>query len=177
MELILRDFTAMHPNTRSNVLDLEDPEIFRSPILYLSEPGTWGISPEGAKNLREHLLKGGFIIFDDFDGPGHWENWQAQIQRALPEFHPIEITGTHPIYDTFFYIRDIYLPHPLNGTRPTYLGIFEDNDPSKRMMAIINYNQDLGEAWEYAARGLFPVDVTNDAFRLGVNYIIWGLSR
>jgi hypothetical protein len=178
MQFILEEFTAMHPNTRgSNVFDLEDREIFQSPILYLSEPGTWGITEEGARNLREYLLKGGFIIFDDFDGYGHWESWESQIKLALPEYEPIEIDGTHPIFDTFFYVPDIYIAHPMIGARPTYLGIFEDNDPSKRMLAMINWNQDLGEFWEYAATGFFPVDPTNDAFRLGVNYIIWGLTR
>jgi hypothetical protein len=178
MQLILKEFTAMQPNTSgSNVFDLEDPEIFQYPILYLSEPGTWGITPEGARNLREYLLKGGFIIFDDFDGYGHWESWESQIQQALPEYRPIEIDGSHPIFDTFFFVPDIYIPHPMIGARPTYLGIFEDNDPSKRMLAMINWNQDLGEFWEYAATGFFPVDPTNDAFRLGVNYIIWGLTR
>jgi hypothetical protein len=178
MQNILAEFTAMKPNTRySNVYDLEDPEIFRNPIIYLSEPGFWGITPEGARNLREYLLKGGFIIFDDFDGYGHWESWEAQIEQALPEYEPVEIDGTHPIFDTFFYVPDIYIAHPMIGARPTYLGIFEDNDPSKRMLAMINWNQDLGEFWEYAATGFFPVDPTNDAFRLGVNYIIWGLTR
>jgi hypothetical protein len=178
MQFILEEFTAMNPNTKgTNVFDLEDPEIFQFPILYLSEPGFWGITDEGARNLRDYLLKGGFIIFDDFDGYGHWENWEGQIRHALPEFEPIEIDGTHPIFDTFFYVPDIYITHPIIGARPTYLGIFEDNDPTKRMLAMINYNQDLGEFWEYAATGFFPVDPTNDAFRLGVNYIIWGMTR
>jgi len=104
MQFILEEFTAMHPNTSdSNVLDLEDGEIFRNPVLYLSEPGTWRITEVGARNLRAHLDKGGFML--------------------------------------------------------------------------INYNADLAEYWEFAARGFFPVDPTNDAFRLGVNYFIYALTR
>ena len=168
----------MHPNTGgSNVLDLENPEIFRYPILYLSEPGFWRITEEGARNLREHLLKGGFIIFDDFDGPGHWENWEGALRMAFPDFRPIEIDEKHPIFDTFFYIQDIYIPHPMIGVRPEYYAIFEDNDPNKRMMALVAYNGDLAEYWEYAATGFFPVDPTSDSFRLGVNFFIYGLTR
>jgi hypothetical protein len=175
---ILKEFTSMHPNTGgSNVVDLEDPEIFRSPILYLSEPGFWSITDEGARNLRAHLLKGGFIIFDDFDGPGHWENWAEMIARALPGARPIEIDQTHPIFDTFFFIEDIYVPHPMAGFKPDYYAIYEDNDPAKRMMALIVYNGDLAEYWEYAATGFFPVDPTSDSFRLGVNFFIYGLTR
>ena len=178
IEVILDELTSMNPNTRgSNVLDLEDPEIFQHPVLYLSEPGFWGITGEGARNLREHLLKGGFIIFDDFDGYGHWENWEAQIRRALPEYRPIEIDQTHPIFDSFFWVEDIYVPHPMVAVSPTYYGIFEDNDPSRRMLALVNYNADLAEYWEWSAQGYFPVDPTNDAYRLGVNYIIYGVTH
>jgi hypothetical protein len=178
MEEILNEFTLVYPNTGgSNVLDLEDPEIFRSPILYLSEPGFWSITADGAKNLRDHLLKGGFIIFDDFDGPGHWENWLDAITQALPEYRPIEINETHPIFDTFFYIQNIYIPHPMIGARPSYFGIFENNDPNERMMAMIAYNGDLAEYWEYAATGFFPVDPTSDSFRIGVNFFIYGMTR
>jgi hypothetical protein len=178
MQLILTEFTSMRPNTRgSNVLDLEDPEIFRHPILYMSEPGFWRITSEGAANLREHLLKGGFIIFDDFDGYGHWESWESQILRALPEYRPIEIFADHPVFDSFFFIQDIYVPHPFASVKPQYFGIFEDNDPTQRMLALVNYNGDLAEYWEYATEGFFPVDPTSDAFRLGVNYFIYGVTR
>jgi hypothetical protein len=163
----------------SVVLDLEDRSIFSYPILYMSEPGFWGITDEGVTNLREYLLKGGFIIFDDFDGPGHWENWLDQIRQALPEYRPIEIDESHPVFRTFFFVEDIYVPNPMlrNAPKPTYLGIFEDNDPAKRMLALVNYNSDLAEYWEWSATGYLPIDPTNDAYRLGVNYFIWGLTH
>jgi hypothetical protein len=177
MQTILDEVTTVSTVVESSVVvDLEDRAIFQHPILYLSEPGFWGITEEGARNLREHLLKGGFIIFDDFDGPGHWENWEAQIRQALPEYRPIEIDESHPVFRTFFFVEDIYVPHP-NSQRPTYLGIFEDNDPEKRMLALVNYNSDLAEYWEWSASGYLPIDPTNDAYRLGVNYFIWGLTH
>jgi hypothetical protein len=178
MQLVLDEVTSVHPVTgTSEVLDLEDPAIFQHPILYMSEPGFWRITPEGAQNLRTHLLKGGFIIFDDFDGPGHFESWEAQMRQALPEHRPIPIDDTHPVFRTFFFIEDIYVPHPMVSVRPEYLGIFEDNDPQKRMLALVNWNSDLAEYWEYAATGYLPIDPTNDAYRLGVNYFIWGLTH
>jgi hypothetical protein len=44
-------------------------------------------------------------------------------------------------------------------------------------MVLANHNSDLAEYWEYAAQGYFPVDPTNDAFRLGINYIVYGLTH
>jgi hypothetical protein len=177
LQEILAEFTDLDPNTHgSNVLDLESREILRHPILYMSEPGFWSITEEGARNLREHLLKGGMLIFDDFEAE-QWYNMAAQVERALPEGEWVEIGPEHPIFDTFFYVEDIYVPHPLVRVTPRYMAILEDNHPTGRVMVLANHNSDLAEYWEYAARGYFPVDPTNDAFRLGVNYIIYGMTR
>jgi hypothetical protein len=177
MQVMLSEFTAMHPNLGdSNVLDLEDPEIFRYPILYMSEPGFWSITEEGAANLRQHLLRGGLIIFDDFEAD-QWYNFAAQLKRALPEYDFIEIDGTHPVFQSFFAIDDIYVPHPLVSVTPKYFGMFENNDPSQRMLALVNYNSDLAEYWEWSGQGFFPVDPTTEAYKLGVNYIIYALTH
>jgi hypothetical protein len=177
MQIMLNEFTAVSANTEgSNVFELEDREIFRNPILYISEPGTWGLTDEGALNLREHLLKGGFLIFDDFE-EDQWYNMAEQLALALPEGQWVEIGPEHPIFDTFFYVENIYVPHPLVRVTPSYRAIFEDNDPDKRIMVLANHNSDLAEYWEYAAQGYFPVDPTNDAFRLGINYIVYGLTH
>ena len=178
MQVVLKEITSMDPVLETSVVvDLEDPALFSHPILYLSEPGFWRVTEEGARNLRTHLLKGGFIIFDDFDGPGHWESWQAQMAQALPEYRPTEIDETHPVFRTFFQVDDIYVPHPMARVRPQYLAIFEDNDPNGRMMALINYNADLAEYWEWSTSGYLPIDPTNDAYRLGVNYFIYALTH
>jgi len=70
----------------SNVYDLEDRTIFQNPILYMSEPGFWQVTKQGASNLREYLLKGGFIIFDDFEDTGNqWPTFEASFRQVLPE--------------------------------------------------------------------------------------------
>jgi hypothetical protein len=177
LSLILNELTSIRPNLEaSNILDLEDPEIFRQPILYIWEPGYWGISEGGAANLRDYMLKGGFVIFDDFE-EGQWDNFEAQFRLALPqaEFMPLDLS--HPIYHVFFSIDQLNLPHPFGNVVPGYYGVFEDNDPTKRMMALVNHNADIAEYWEYSDRGFFPVDLTNDAYKLGVNYFVYGLTH
>lgn len=177
MQLMLNEFTAVRARTGpSVVLELEDDEIFRYPILYVSEPGYWSITEEGARNLRTFLLKGGFLMFDDFEGR-QWDNMAAQVARALPEGQWFEVDASHPMFGTFFHVEDIYVPHPFVRVPPSYQVIFEDNDPSKRIMVLANHNSDLAEYWEYLASGYFPVDPTNDAFRLGINYIVYALTH
>jgi hypothetical protein len=169
-------------NTRArldgtNVYDLDDAGIFENPIVYVSEPGYWTSRPSEAENLGKHLLKGGFIIFDDFEGEGHWRNMTAQMARALPGHRFIPITVDHPIFHSFFDIQALDVPHPSVNVVPEYLAIFEDNNPSRRMLALANWNNDLAEYWEWSAEGLYNPDPTNDAYRLGVTYIVYAMTH
>lgn len=161
----------------TNVFDLDDEGIFENPILYVSEPGFWTTSASQAENLGKYLLKGGFIIFDDFEGDYQWQNMATQMARALPDHHWITLTVDHPIFHSFFDIRKLDVPHPLVNVIPSYRALFENNDPSRRMIALANWNNDLAEYWEWSAEGLFNPDPTNDAYRLGVNYIVYAMTH
>ncbi len=142
----------------------------------MSEPGYWSATDQGIATLRAFLLKGGFLIFDDFE-LNQWDNMAYQMAHALPEHEWFEIDGSHPIFRSFYLFADIYVPHPLVSVRPNYQAIFEDNDPSKRIMVLANHNSDLAEYWEWSARGVFGMAPTNDAYRLGVNYIIYAATH
>jgi hypothetical protein len=174
---LLSELTNIEANTAStNVFTLDDPELFRHPISYLSEPGFWTMSDEEADRLRSYLLKGGFLIFDDFELE-QWHNFEAQMKRVLPEHRLVEIDVDHPIFQSFFEMKTITFPHPLVPVSPTYYGIFEDDDPSKRLMVIVNYNNDVAEYWEWSDQGWFPIDITNEAYKLGINYMIYALTH
>ena len=161
----------------TNVFRLDDPELFRYPIAYISEPGFWHMSESEVEGLRNYWLKGGFVIFDDFEAR-QWDNFEYQVRRALPDHQLIEVDVTQAIFQVFFEIRKLDFPHPLVRVEPSYWAIFEDNDPAGRMMAIVNYNNDVAEYWEWSDQGgFFPVDFTNDAYKLGVNYIVYGMTH
>ena len=161
----------------TNVLELDDPEIFRNPVLYIWEPGFWSITPSEADNLRKYLLKGGFVIFDDFEGEDQWDNMVQQVRQAVPDLDWIRIDVTHPIFHSFFDIQKLDIPHPIVNVIPEYYGLFEDNDPNGRMLALANHNNDIAEYWEWSAEGLYSQDWTGDAYRLGVNFFIYALTH
>jgi hypothetical protein len=160
----------------TNVLELNDPELFQHPVAYISEPGFWTMSDEEALLLRQYVLKGGFLIFDDFENE-QWENLETQLSRVLPEYRPIPIDVSHPIFHSFFDMETIDFPHPMVDVMPSYFGVFEDNDPAGRMLAIVNYNNDIAEYWEWSDSGWLPIDITNEAYKLGVNYMIYALTH
>lgn len=174
---ILQYVSTVRPTLpETGVLTLEDPEIFKYPILYISEPGFWSVTDEGARNLRNYLLKGGFLIFDDFENE-QWNNMESQLRRAIPEYDFVEIGPEHPVFTSFFRIKDIYVPHPLVNVVPKYYAIFENNDPKRRVMVLANWNADIAEYWEWSDRAYLPVDLSNEAYKLGVNYLIYGLTH
>ena len=126
----------------SNILDLDDSRIFENPVIYMSEPGNWTTDDAEAANLRAYLLKGGFIIFDDFRGRD-WFNLEEQMKRVLPELRFVELSADHPIFNSFFAIKDLHFLQSYNAQQagvasPTYWGMFEDNDRKKRLIAIAN---------------------------------------
>lgn len=177
MHRILEFLTTVRVHSEgTNVLTLDDPRIFRHPILYLSEPGYWRITASEASHLRDYLLKGGFLILDDFEEE-QWLNMEAQLARALPEHRFLELGPEHPVFQSLLRVDDIYVPHPFVRARPRYMGLFEDNEPARRLLVLANHNSDLAEYWEWSGNGFFPLDVTNDAYALGVNSIVYGLTR
>lgn len=179
LALILRELTALNLRTdESLVLTLDDPELFNYPIAFMWEPGFWNLTDREAAAFRAYLLKGGFAVFEDFDGPEQWNHFEAQMRRVLPEGRLVKLDGTHRIFNSFFAINDINaIVHPMTGIHPSYYGIFEDNDPRKRLMVAANFDNDVPEYWEWSGEGLYPFDASNEAYKLGVNYVIYGLTH
>ncbi len=160
----------------SNILTLDDPQLGRYPVAYMAEPGFWRPSEKEVLGLRNYLTKGGFIIFDDFAGQ-HWMNFESQMRRVFPNVRAVPLDTKHPIFDSFYKISSLEYTHPYYGLKSVFYGFFEDNDPRKRLLAIANYNNDLSEMWEFSDVGMFPVDMSNEAYKLGVNYVIYALTR
>ena len=176
---ILQELTALDIHTDdSRILTLDDPDLFKYPVAFMWEPGFWNLTDREGEAFRAYLAKGGFAVFEDFDGASQWSNFEAQMRRVLPNGRFVRLENAHRIFDTFFEIRDIHaIVHPMSGIRPSYYGIYEDNDSSKRLMVVANYDNDVPEYWEWSGQGLFPFDASNEAYKLGVNYVVYGLTH
>jgi len=175
---ILRELSTVRPYMDGgNVFALDDPELFKYPLAYMSEPGFWEPTDKEAAALRTYLQKGGFIIFDDFFG-AHWYNFETQLRRVLPQARFVPLDPSHPIFDSFFRIE---VPAGANGGgrrgQAQFVGVFEDNDPTKRLLMIANYNNDIGENWEWSDSGFIPVELSNEAYKLGVNYVVYAMTH
>ena len=170
---------------RANVVTLDDPELFTYPIAYIIEVGWWAPTDLEVAGLRAYLQKGGFLIVDDFKLPGWrglpgggWQPFEDNMRRVLPGAKFYEMDPSDPIFHSFFDIVSLDdFPQAYTYGKAVFRGVYEDNDPKKRLLMIINYNTDVSQYWEWSGRGLRPFDDTNEAYKLGVNYLIYGLTH
>lgn len=177
---ILNEVTNLKPKiAETSILALDDPTLARYPIVYMAEPGYWTATDAEAEAFRAYLLKGGFVIFDDFsESRGGWGAFEYTFRRVLPEARFFDLTGSHQIFHSFFEIPSLdILPQAYDAGRPILRAVFEDNDPARRMMAMINYNTDISEYWEGTGFGFEAAWERNEAYKLGVNYVIYGMTH
>ncbi len=161
----------------SSVLSLDDPALFDHPIAYIVEVGAWAPTEPETLGLQRWLRRGGFLIVDDFDSRD-WFNFEHQMAKVLPGARLQPIPPEHPIFDAFYRITTFdQVRHPYSGVQTSFWGIYEDNDPAKRLMLIANRDGDIAEFWEFSDQGFFPVDLSNEAYKLGINYIVYALTR
>jgi hypothetical protein len=175
---ILSEITLIDPYLGGgNILTLDDPELMKYPIAYLCEPGFWTMTEKERDALRAYLAKGGFLIIDDFAGGQHWYNFEQQIRELLPDARLVKLDASEPIFDSFYRIESLAFTHPNYGLPSEFWGVYEDNDPSKRLLMIVNYNNDIGDYWEWSDAGFLPIDLTNEAYKLGVNYVMYAFTH
>ena len=184
----------------ANTIRFDDPELFKYPIAYVIEPDWWAITEKESTALRNYMLKGGFVIVDDFKvfgrggfgggggteylrspgtGGGGWPSFEEMMKHVMPGYRFFDMDPAHPAFHSFFEIKslDNFPQAYIRNGKPIFRGMFEDNDPDKRLLMIVNYNTDISQYWEWSGRGLRPFDDTNEAYKLGVNYLIYGLTH
>ena len=179
---MLQNITSIDTHLEgSNVHTLDDPELLKIPLVYLTEPGYWYPSELEVVGLREFIKKGGFIIVDDFHFQNEWAVFENAIRRVLPDGQIMPLNISNPIFNSFFQIDSLKVPYPgrlgEQGLMGEFSGIYEDNDPAKRLMVVINYNIDLGDYVEWSDRDIYSQLPTNEAYKFMINYVVYGLTH
>ena len=160
------------------LIQLLDERVFDYPWLYAVEVGQWYLDDDEAALLREYLDRGGFLMVDDFWGEYEWQIFTDSMLRVFPD-RPIEELGEdhellHVLYDldqrTQIPGRNGQRP----GTVPHWRGIFDDGG---RLMVAINFNMDMGDAWEHADDPWYPEPMTALAYRFAVNYLVYAMTH
>ena len=183
---IMKEITTTRPFVESGsifgsaIINMDDPLLFKYPVAYLSEAGGWHMTDSELKAFKKYIERGGFMIFDDMGANGQTGdimNLNYEWQRAFPKAKLQLVPATHPVFDSFFKIdlTKVQMFYARGYPAQIY-GYFEDNDPRKRLLAVVNDMQDLGEYIEFSNEG-FNVLPANEAYKLLINYFVYALSH
>jgi hypothetical protein len=172
---ILGEVTKIDVNPGGHIVSFENEDCFQYPVAYLCEVGFLNLSEKEAHNMREYLLRGGFLIVDDFRGAREFDNFIYQLKAVFPERALEELPRSHPIFTCFYDISDLSLEPPYSRfNRPEYWGMKDDRG---RLMMVIDYNNDISDYWEWSADPFYDFQDTNEGFKYGVNYILYALTH
>jgi hypothetical protein len=160
------------------LITLNDERIFDYPWLYAVEVGQWYLSDTEAALLREYLDRGGFLMVDDFWGEYEWSVFADSMLRVFPDRRiedlPEDHTLLHVLYDLDQRTQIPGRGGQRPGTVPHWRGIFDED---RRLMVAINFNMDMGDAWEHADDPWYPEPMTALAYRFAVNYLIYSMTH
>jgi hypothetical protein len=181
----IRRLTRIQANPEGRNIRLLDEEIFDYPFLYAVEVGRWLLSDEETQRLREYLLRGGFLMVDDFHGTLEWENFMASMSRVFPDRPVVDIADNDEVFHVLYDLdHRVQIPNiwgamtgrswERDGYTPHWRGIYDDEG---RLVVAINFNMDIGDAWEHADTPQYPQPLTALAYRFGINYVLYSMTH
>ena len=160
------------------LITLDDDRIFDYPWLYAVEVGQWSLSDSEAAQLRQYINRGGFLMVDDFWGESEWSVFMASMRRVFPDRPIVDMQDEHEIMHIHYDIKErTQIPGrggPRAGLRPHWRAILDDEG---RVVVAINYNMDMGDAWEHADDPSYPAAMTGLAYRFAMNYVVYSMTH
>ncbi|MEL7536669.1 MAG: DUF4159 domain-containing protein [Pseudomonadota bacterium] len=181
----IKRLTRVNTADEGEILTVMDDALFDYPWLYAVEVGYWSLNQVEADRLREYLERGGFLVVDDFHGTFEWASFMESMLRVFPDRPVREIPESdeslHVLYDLD---QRVQIPSIMllrtgrtwerDGRTPHWRGIYDDDG---RLMVAINFNMDIGDAWEHADTPSYPENMTALAYRFGISYIIYAMTH
>jgi hypothetical protein len=196
----VRRLTRIDSKSVEQVVSFGEDDMYNFPMMYAVEVGHWMLRDEDAQQLREFLLRGGFLMVDDFHGSNagdhaaadgerinEWQTFTDSMSRVFPDRPIVEIQDSDPIFHTLYdldkrfqvpgaqYFESglIYEKGP-TGKEPHWRAIRDDKG---RIMVAICHNMDLGDAWEHSDEARYDEKWASLAYRIAMNYFVYDLTH
>jgi hypothetical protein len=183
--MALKRLTRIQMRPTEQVVDLDSDEIFNYPWVYAVQVGSWTFTESQAKRLREYLLKGGFLMVDDFHGTEDWDRFMEGMRQVLPDRPVEDLTDSDEIFHVLYDLSERFqVPgeqyvntgrtYEKDGYVPKWRAI---RDEKGRIIVAICHNMHLGDAWEWADMPEYPEAFASMAYRIGLNYVVYGMTH
>lgn len=183
---LVRRLTRIHARSAEQPINLEDgDDVYNWPWMYAVEVGHWDLGDQHVAKLRDYLLRGGFLMVDDFHGSFEWDAFTASMTRVFPDRPIIDIPDNDPIFHTIYDLNErVQVPgaqylrsgemHEYDGVTARWRGIYDDRG---RIMVAICHNMDLGDSWEWADSPEYPEKFSALGIRIAINYIAYSMTH
>ena len=183
---LVRRLSIIDARSVEQPVNLDDgDDVFNWPWLYAVEVGQWDLTDSQAAQLREYLLRGGFLMVDDFHGSREWAIFVESMRRVFPDRPIVDLPDDDPIFHTFWDLEErqqipglqyVYSGRPFeqDGFDAHWRGIYDDQG---RVMVAICHNMDLGDAVEHSDTPQYPQELSAIAMRTFLNYIIYAMTH
>jgi hypothetical protein len=191
----IRRLTRIDTRSVEQVVDLDGSgDELDFPAMYAVEVGHWDLPEAQAAQLREFLLRGGFLMVDDFHGDepyngvsSEWQVFTASIKRVFPDREIVDLPDAAPIFHSVYDLDErvqvpgwqyersglTYEAGP-TGMTPHWRAILDDKG---RVMVAICHNMDLGDAWEWSDDPRYQEKWARLAYQIAVNYFVYDLTN
>ncbi len=189
----VRRLTRIETRSVEQVVSFGDDDMYNFPMMYAVEVGHWRLRDEDAAQLREFLLRGGFLMVDDFHGNVEWSNFMQSLSKVFPLRPVVDIPQSDPIFHVLYDLNERMQPPGANhyyedhltyesgmgddlnaGKVPHWRAIYDDKG---RIIVAMCHNMDLGDAWEHSDEAEYPEKLASFAYRLAMNYFVYDLSH
>jgi hypothetical protein len=174
------------------VVRLTDQELFQCPFVMMTEVGSAFFDDTEAAQLRQYLLKGGFLWADDFWGSYAWQAWVEQIRRVLPgnDYPIIDLPPDHPLFSTHLGLRKTPQIPSINfwagsGGSTSERGADSAEpharaivDRHERILVLMTHNTDIGDSWEREGDDpQYFLTFSVDGYAFGLNVLIYAMTH
>jgi Domain of unknown function (DUF4159) len=181
----LQRLSRIDVSEENRYLAIRDQNLYDYPLLYAVEVGYWSLDDLEAARLRDYLQRGGTLVVDDFHGSAEWASFMQSMSKVFPDRTVVDIPEDDPLFHIVHDLNDrVQIPsigvmyrgvtYERDGYQPHWRGIYDDEG---RLMVIINFNMDLGDAWEHADSPEYALQYTNLAYKYAVNYVIYSMTH
>jgi len=182
----IRRLTRIETRSVEQVVSLDGTgEVYNWPTLYAVEVGHWRLPDDQAAQLREFLLRGGFLMVDDFHGTKEWNVFVDSMRKVFPDRSIVEIPNSDAIFHTVYDLEERFqVPgaqyfesgktYEQDGYQPRWRAIYDDKG---RVMVAICHNMDLGDAWEWSDDARYYEKWASLAYRIAVDYFVYDLTH
>jgi len=188
----LQQMTSMRVDPNGRLLQLTDPELPNYPFLYIVEPGALSLDDHETGLLRQYLLNGGFLMFDDFWGEREWNNVEQVMGKVLPGRPFQELSLDHDLYKRPFVIRAKgQVPNMRLGIDSQFHGVTAERedaeevhhraivDDNGRIVVLATHNTDNGDGWEREGENDYYFHNFSEkiSYPLGINIIFYVMTH